>query len=354
MKEEGHNMKGILLTILLSISGNVMCFSNENKTHIHSLNSINQDLLYDEEEPEEPIDEISGTISPTANYILTSFSNPAITPNVYFRQMPTYSGVYDYSNVRVGDIIIETKTIGENVGHSAFISDIAHTYSGGTYIQTIEAVAQGVSYGFLDDFRMINYGVVILRPINVTNSNIATAYNFQLGQIGEPYDFPISPRINTSYEAESWYCSELIYAAYLSANVPLLLPENNSYLMPRDILQSTSCTFCTIGNYLDLKYIGKTSSNKWSMYVFNCSSETVTVYYNTKMCFENDAKNWSGLSNVSSFTLSPNTYSRVEISTNLFATCCAFSQVVGSDRYITYCKNLNSDAARMTILKVKK
>ena len=150
-------------------------------------------------------------------------------------------------------------------------------------------------------------------------------------------------------DVDLWYCSELVYASYVNTGITLCYAFD--YVMPRDILDASSCTFGPLNVFLDLKFGGNKVSNKWPIYVYNCTNEPLTVYYNTKMCFENDTKYCTNLNNVSTYYLPSNSYVKLNISTNLFATCCTFSVIKNNVRYITYCKNLNQ--LGMTILKTK-
>jgi len=96
-----------------------------------------------------------------ASYILSS-QTYSITPWSEFTREPEY-GLYDFSNIHVGDIIYESETIIGEIGHCAIVSDISHYYyydndnNIKVYIQTIEAVLGGVQYGFLDDKRILEY-----------------------------------------------------------------------------------------------------------------------------------------------------------------------------------------------------
>ncbi len=112
-----------------------------------------------------------------------------------------------------------------------------------------------------------------------------------------------------------------------------------------------SHTYTTVGNktltahwtvaYLSITNQGK-SGTSWSIKITNTSSTTVTVYYNSKMCNYSDAQNWTGLSDVKSFTLAPGASKTVTISENWFATSIAISYTGGGYRMITYANELTS------------
>lgn len=84
------------------------------------------------------------------------------------------------------------------------------------------------------------------------------------------------------------------------------------------------------------------SGTKWNIRVKNPTNHDITVHYNCKMCFENDAKNWTALSNNERIVVvEPHKYEDIQISENWFATHITLSYVSGSTRYITYANELN-------------
>lgn len=84
------------------------------------------------------------------------------------------------------------------------------------------------------------------------------------------------------------------------------------------------------------------NSDGWTIKVSNNSNSKMNVIYNKKMCFENDAINWTGLGDVDYFDLQAGESKTVDIESNAFATHVAFSYVVGNKRYITYANEFNS------------
>lgn len=94
--------------------------------------------------------------------------------------------------------------------------------------------------------------------------------------------------------------------------------------------------------YLELANIGKEGS-AWKVRIKNTTDRTVTVYYNTKMCTESDAKNWTNLKDVSSFTLAAGATKTVVISERFLATSIAVSFYSNSTRYISYANGLSAN-----------
>ena len=82
--------------------------------------------------------------------------------------------------------------------------------------------------------------------------------------------------------------------------------------------------------------------NKWKIRVKNPTNANIKIFYNPKMCFEGDAKNWKGLpSNVPSVTISSYSYVDIQISENWFATHISISYLANNMRYVTYATELN-------------
>ena len=77
------------------------------------------------------------------------------------------------------------------------------------------------------------------------------------------------------------------------------------------------------------------------------------VYYNSLMCFDNDAKGWtSQLKNWKNnkVTIYYNDYKDVVISENWFATTIAISYVARNTRYITYANGLQSNSQQLNYM----
>ncbi len=294
-------------------------------------------------------DSSSSSSSEDADYILNYTTNPEFTPSNYFKRTPVYKELGFYI-VKKGDIGYETHT-SLGTGHTAIISDTAHLSNYGQYIQTIEAVASGVSYGFLDDTRIAEFGVLILRPV-ATSSQRKKAVEFAAQQIGKPYSLnPI--RLNTDIDSDKWYCSELCYASYYYVNVDIgmyFVGGIANYMtlgcIPYDIYRSSNTYVKGLVSekYLDIQiydYINE--SGYWLTRVINNTGSEVVLNYNRMMCFESDAEKWTGLNNLQSVTLSDDAHSEMKISQNLLATTIVFGYDDSEDdvRYITYANELS-------------
>lgn len=112
-------------------------------------------------------------------------------------------------------------------------------------------------------------------------------------------------------------------------------------------------TFLNNANkFLSISLLSK-SGNKWNVTIKNNSIYNLEAEYNSKMCFENDAKNWTGLSNTKKVTIKPLSTVTVSISENFFATSITMSHKLYNQRYITYAKNLNANGSFTPYTNIK-
>ena len=285
--------------------------------------------------------------------------DPATTPTNAIQRDIKYASSAAYNKVANGDIVIETNTPKVfNMGHAAFVHNTTKNAAGklsgrSTYIQTIEAVLGGVQFGFLDDDRMTKFGVVIVRPKDMYGSTVGNADYFIYNQLGKPYYLPTNQgTYQTSFYAEHWYCSELVYAGYYYANKVIASPTSGGWIWPWNIQWSNKVEFVSYNNTLDIEYMGKTNG-KFKLRIYNKTGSTQEVYYNSKKCFKDDAKNWKNLSDYQNnhFSLQNGKSKDVLISSNWFADAFAVSFVSNSKRYITYASDINDSTLRMSIYK---
>ena len=99
--------------------------------------------------------------------------------------------------------------------------------------------------------------------------------------------------------------------------------------------------------FLNIENKGK-EDNKWKINIINPCDYKITVQYNTKMCFYDDANQWKSLNDIATITINPFSNYEVEIQENWFATCIAISYLnQRNQRLITFANNLN-DKGNMT------
>jgi uncharacterized protein YycO len=300
--------------------------------------------------------ETLSSASSDANYILSS-TNHGTTPASDFVYVPAYN-MFNYSLLQAGDIIHESQTILNNIGHTAMIFNISKSGAYGNYIQTIESVSGGVQFGFLDDTRMVNFGVVVLRVYGVTTSIISKAKTFCLAQLGKPYNAlraATGGRNSGAIDSPNWYCSEMIYSAYLHAGIDLFdanltAPQTcfpiEIYNCARTQTKMTADHNC----YLGIAIVSK-SGIKWTIKISNKTTSNVQIQYNSKMCFKADAQGWKNLRHIVTINIPAQGSVNVEISENLFADAIVVSRAhpVTTQSLITYGYNLNKNNKTMTV-----
>ncbi len=79
--------------------------------------------------------------------------------------------------------------------------------------------------------------------------------------------------------------------------------------------------------------------------MYNPLDEDLPIEYNSKMCYLNDAKNWSGLSDVHTITIPQGQSKTIFIKENWFATSIAISYKNNDRRIITYADGLKKDGS---------
>ena len=141
--------------------------------------------------------------------------------------------------VKPGDIMFDPVGMGSSgsgTGHVAIIEGIAYsqTYNK-NYIVTIEANPNhGVKRGYLDKARFEDHKT-LLRVNGANLQDINDAIFFCLMQLDKPYLLNIFGK-HTSINSDSWYCSELVWAAYLWGQNEIDLSNGAVYgIMPQDI-----------------------------------------------------------------------------------------------------------------------
>jgi len=281
----------------------------------------------------------------TPSYALTTRYSYGVMPAHAFRRIPRY-GLFDFSEVRVGDIVHESKAgvffgaLFGRAGHTAFIYDISRASVHGNFIKTIEAVNTGVEFGFLDDTRVLNYGVVILRA-TYPRWGMETVREFIRAQLGKPWGLR-TYRVQDIFNVHFWSCGELVWAAFASAGSVIALIIQDALPTPFEIFLSRSTRVVPFPNFLHLTLTAYNSGTR-QFRVYNYSRENVRVYYNERLAFENHVRSWSNSLNHIQFIDMPPMSSRlVTIRTNVLASHAGFSFVRGGRRYITHAYRMHA------------
>ena len=123
-------------------------------------------------------------------------------------------------------------------------------------------------------------------------NTVDNAKYFHWCQLGKPYDLPLTEgRVNTSINSSSWYCSELNYAGYYYAGRVIAYASSGGWIWPFDLTNSSATKYVSFSNTLDARLYGKVDG-KWKIRVYNYTGNTVSMYYNSRLAYESDAKNW--------------------------------------------------------------
>ncbi len=107
-----------------------------------------------------------------------------------------------------------------------------------------------------------------------------------------------------------------------------------------------------IYTYLSLSNKNK-KDGKWSIDIYNPYDTSIEVEYNTKKCFEADAKNWTKLNDIASVSCAPKSWTNVLISTYFFGTTIAISYCSEGKRIISYANESTTSGGMKIMYNVK-
>lgn len=157
---------------------------------------------------------------------------------------PKYSKYNLLSAVKKGDIIYEAEGGYGVTGHASIVEGVYYdTNYSKFYIQIIESIgsSSGSGYGcgvcrsVFDDDRCDERRASVWRVDSATEAQIYAAVEFCYNQIGK--DYSLAPSHSTSPDTSSWYCSELVWAAYHNQGI-VLVEEDWGYVYPDELKNS--------------------------------------------------------------------------------------------------------------------
>lgn len=145
------------------------------------------------------------------------------------------------SHVQKGDIMYEEGA----VGHAAIVEGRFYdTHQSRFYIRVIEAVTKGVLRGIIDDGRIETMGVRVFSVNGASSAQKDAAVQFCVSQLGKDYNFDLFPHYNA--EATTWYCSELVWAAYYRQGISLCAvpayPYTDYAIFPYSLVDNNKVT----------------------------------------------------------------------------------------------------------------
>ncbi len=120
--------------------------------------------------------------------------------------------------VRPGDLLYERSGGFGVSGHIAIIEGIMQSSNGnGEYIQTIEAIADGVVRSVLDCDRLVERNGTVIRVTSATDSDLEEVLEFARLQLGKEYDMKYPFSLGTpacGKYSKKYTCSQLAYCSY--------------------------------------------------------------------------------------------------------------------------------------------
>lgn len=313
------------------------------------------------------VNSINSSSSSDADYILNSIYDYNTTPSSEFIRYPIYIDTSIYSNLFVGDFIIETETeiLNGLLSHCAAIVNLNKPYfnnssSNSYYIQTIEAVGSGVKFGFLDDERLCRFGVGIFRHQVLKDSEKTLYTQFLYKQLGKQYLFHVG-KANSSINSNKWYCSELVWAAYNYIGYDIYkidgtsygLSGNNGVIDPKLMEFANGNSEVNLGNkFLRMRCI-KIDSNVYTIQIYSSYSNNITFDYLPYSISKESAIQWNNLDS-EIITDTVYAYSFVAIDYNYtsgeyFTAACYHTNDNITYSYITYSKPLNTEGRSLII-----
>lgn len=206
-------------------------------------------------------------------------------------------------------------------------------YYGGTW--TLRLInCTGKKTNFYYNYLMCNYDDA-KKWTNLTNMAQTGFLND-----GESIDIKISENVFATSIAVS-YVTGSTRKIYYANNLNASKGSMSAYAASVSVSNNYSSQYA-----IGVRLIGK-DVNTWLIELTNTSSERKTFTYNTKMCFEGDAKNFTGLNDKRSITLNGGeTNTSIRISENGFATdiTVSYDEEASDDltyRYVFYAHNLS-------------
>lgn len=189
--------------------------------------------------PEEYADAYLGVLEPTVSTFSSSSSSSSGSSKWYYNigttlpsnADPKYDSYNLYDTAKKGDIIFEANGGFGITGHIAIVEGKYYNAAKDVnYIRIIEAIDVGVVRSCLDDTRVDDKDVTLLRVSSATSDNINAAVDFCISQLGK--DYALDFQKDTSADEEDWYCSELVWAAYKNQGIDIEVAGNGEPGLP--------------------------------------------------------------------------------------------------------------------------
>ena len=196
-----------------------------------------------DEEPDAEVDEGFGArFGGSAYYYNTGLNLPG---------QATFGRYLLLPNIRKGDILHEEAGFFGLTGHSGIVEGKFFCTSRRIFFpRIIESIDAGVVRSIIDDRRIDDRDGIILRVSSATTTQIHNAVQFAVSQLGKPYPtitfWNLAGR-NPAANSTTWYCSELVWAAFFHQNINID-GNTSGTVWPRSIRDhSSTATISIIG-----------------------------------------------------------------------------------------------------------
>lgn len=309
--------------------------------------------------------QIDSKIGSTWHIKVTNFKDTPIdvvyNSKMCFRQdAENWTGLKDIKTIRIAANSSKVVSVDENFNatHFAFCFHEENkrviTYAHHTYLAdySLNTDINKINYQYYSDIGIIgkNGDTWI---INVTNTH------------SERKELQYNAKMCYESDAKKWTgLKDVVYCGYLEQGENRVIEIKENFFATdiavrligetEDIIiyaekLSTNCTMDVarvtnyIYRYLNLRNLGK-SGSYWKIQVYNPTDSTVMVFYNSKMCFESDARNWTNLKDVSQVYVGAGSTVNIDIKTNFSATCVTFCYYRQDDkRIVSYANKLDKN-----------
>lgn len=195
----------------------------------------------------------------------------------------------------------------------------------------------------------MNSASYVVSVENLSQSSYKMKYGYKSMSLSDAKNMMNADSIeNTIYpnSMEIMHVNKSINGIYTPVNIYDLDEEKHICLSLIKATEGGKLTAELLGTtpvftFLGIWNWGK-SNGQWNIEIQNPKAYDIVVYYNAKMCFADDAKNWKNLNDVKSVKVPKGDVRHVLISTNYFATTVVFSYISNSKRLVTYADSLTS------------
>ena len=185
----------------------------------------------------------------------------------------------------------------------------------------------------------------LIKVINNSNEKIYVEYNTKMCSENDAKNWQNLNDVSPFYLEEGGDKNIRIQENFFATNIAVRFTDETKKIVYYANSLNANCTMTVnsqityIYKYLSISNAGK-SGNTWKINITNPLNFGITVYYNKKMCSENDAKQWTGLKDIQVFSLGAGQTIQVTIQENFFATSIAVSYYSNGRRLITYANGL--------------